>query len=567
MDLNVSLVSSYSYEGMYLGDVFRETYPYGYVSDRLSSVFKDWTCNVPVGIFSGTGTGKNTFVEKDLIPEAMRCGMRVLLFSNRVALNRQTKKRLARIFDLEYLVDKYTDQGLDDLTDFGGLTVVSYQQLEAWINEKSYKLAELQNKSFAYVICDEVHYFTSDCGFNAFTDVSLDYIVQHFRKAVRIYMTATPEEVFPILRERENGMGPVYRSGYPFREFEWQIYEFERDFSHVNAYAFDTIDDLAEIIERSDDKWAVFVDKKEIGKQLIDKIGKGTLITAESKKAEDSSYSTFKKIVDEEKYDEQVIVSTAVLENGINIKDRYVKKVAIFCNDKIRFLQMLGRIRRIENCGLDVYIVNTTREEVLKSYNCLLRNMTAIRNYYADVTDFYNQYIRNPEPRTNVRGSFTVKRDGTAHINSIFPLKTQHFDTVFWEELKKRYEAGEEYPVLKAKFQWLGKKFEEERQVGKKQIQEVKERLIMLMEEYMKRQIYKTEQPVFCEKFSELHRAVYGRRKEDKQVNQVYGLNVIKKLLDSCDLPYTINNKNRDFWQIQKGGSTYEDGSSFVGKI
>ncbi|MDR0922922.1 MAG: DEAD/DEAH box helicase family protein, partial [Hungatella sp.] len=380
MGLEASLVSSYSYEGIYLGNVYRKVYPFGYVSDRLKDVFSDWTCHVPVGVFSGTGTGKNTFVEKVLIPDAKRKGKSVLLFSNRVALNRQTKKRLAKIFELEYLVDRYTDEGLDEFTDFGNLTVVSYQQLEAWINENSYKLGELKKKDFAYVVCDEAHYFTSDCSFNAFTDNSLEYIANHYLTSVRIYMTATQEEIFPILRQKEKQLGIVYESGWPLREFEWQIYEFERDFSYINAYAFDGIDDLVEVINHSDEKWAVFVDKIDIGKQLIDKIGKGTLITAESKKTENSSYSTFRKIIDEERFDEQVIVSTAVLENGINIKDRHVKKIAIFCNDKVRFLQMLGRIRRVENCVLDVYIANTIREEVLKSYNCLSRVTKAIRN-------------------------------------------------------------------------------------------------------------------------------------------------------------------------------------------
>ncbi len=568
MELEVKLVSPYSYEGMYFGNIYRKCYPYDYVSARLSSVFNDWTCNVPVGIFSGTGTGKNTFVEEYLIPDAIIKGRDVLLFSNRVALNRQTKKRLAKIFELEYLVDKYTDQGLDDLTDFGRLIVVSYQQLEAWINESSYKLVELQKKDFAYVICDEVHYFTSDCGFNAFTDISLDYIVSRFRTAVRIYMTATPEEVFPILRKNEKGTGLVYESGIPLLNFEWQIYEFERDFSHINVYAFDGIDDLAEIVRRSDDKWAIFVDKIDTGNQLIEKIGKGTLITAESKKPESPSYPTFRKIIDEERFDEQVIVSTAVLENGINIKDRYVKKVAIFCSDRVRFLQMLGRIRRLENCVLDVYIANVTREEVLKNYNFLSRIMRAVGNCYANVTDFYNQYIRSTEPRANIKGSFTVLKDGMAHFNSIFPIKTRYYDTVFWEEMKGRYEAGEECPVLKTKFSWLGKEFHVDRQVGKKQIQDAKEGMVMLMEEYMGKQIIKTEKPEFCKKFSDLYRVVYGRRKEDKQDNQVYKLNTIKKLLERCNLPYTVNNKNRNFWQVQKkGGSTYEDGSAVVGKI
>ena len=52
----------------------------------------------------------------------------------------------------------------------------------------------------------------------------------------------------------------------------------------------------------------------------------------------------------------RVLISTSVLDNGFSIKDKEVKNIALFTDDKIEFLQELGRVRLEPNQKVKIYI-------------------------------------------------------------------------------------------------------------------------------------------------------------------------------------------------------------------
>lgn len=180
-----------------------------WVSDALGSYVQRWNIQTPVFISAQTGTGKNTFVREDLLRmvyfDNVRNGLnkRILLLSNRVALNRQNKYQYAEyICELtgnNFYVEefkKYTAEGIDEYIDFGVITICSYQQL--------YGRKLLDSNEYEYIICDECHFFTSDAIFNNETDKILEYIVTKGRNSVRIYMTATIETVFEAIIRAES---------------------------------------------------------------------------------------------------------------------------------------------------------------------------------------------------------------------------------------------------------------------------------------------------------------------------------------------------------------------------
>lgn len=436
-ELEVKLVSAYDPRYMYEDGVDLKEYPFGYVSDALKDEILHWDDPIPIAIFSDTGTGKNTFIEEVIIPHATRYGKTILLLSNRVALGRQTKRRLARLYGEEYILDDYTDQGLDHFTEIHNLTMVSYQQFAYWCNCNVYKMVELIENRFDYVICDEAHFFMSDSPFNPFTDLILNHIISHFAYLVCIFMTATPDEIFPILKMKQRkDKCSKNRNGYQIYPYDWKVYRFGHDYSHLNAFSFETMEDLAMLINESEEKWAVFVESIKDGETLCSLVNDAVLVTAESKKPTNPTYSTFKMITDEERFEERVLVSTSVLENGINIKDRRLKKVAIFSNDKVRFIQMLGRIRRIDGCLLELYIPDVTEQEVRKKCNAISRINTAYRNYEASRTDFYNRYIHEDLLQTNVKNQVTILDIGEIHLNELSCIKIGLLDLKFWEDMK-----------------------------------------------------------------------------------------------------------------------------------
>lgn len=80
------------------------------------------------------------------------------------------------------------------------------------------------------MICDEAHFFTSDAMFNPYTQEILSFIVVLFKKAIRIYMTATPYECLQYICEHE--------------EYPPVFYHFQRDYSYLNVKAYSEIREL-----------------------------------------------------------------------------------------------------------------------------------------------------------------------------------------------------------------------------------------------------------------------------------------------------------------------------------
>ena len=168
-----------------------------------------WIPSTPVFLSSQTGTGKNYFVQNVLVPTVMKYNRthsdhkKVLILSNRVALNRQNKQEQIRILDeyksineISYMREagKYTDRGMDEYQSFGNIDICSYHRLlsSSFLEEK-----------YAFVIIDECHFFVNDATFNCDTEKILDAIIGHFSSAVRVYMSATLDLVFDPIMERE----------------------------------------------------------------------------------------------------------------------------------------------------------------------------------------------------------------------------------------------------------------------------------------------------------------------------------------------------------------------------
>ena len=164
----------------------------------------EWKSETPVFISTQTGTGKNYFIQQVLIKNLIENNFKhkkddkVLILSNRIALNRQWKKDminfLSKLTGEKFDVDLYTDEGMDHhLKKFGNVYLYSYKQ---FLN------ADILKVEFKYIVCDECHYFTSDSTIEPQTNEILDRIINGFEvRPIRIYMSATMDVVFePIIR-------------------------------------------------------------------------------------------------------------------------------------------------------------------------------------------------------------------------------------------------------------------------------------------------------------------------------------------------------------------------------
>ncbi|MBR5809145.1 MAG: DEAD/DEAH box helicase family protein [Clostridia bacterium] len=164
-----------------------------YIGDQLDETLKLWHPDRAVVIAAPTGTGKTTFTIEKIVKKAIKKGETVLIVTNRNPLNLGYKKDVARTTGL---ADCYTIKGLQKEKKFGSIYVVNYQALQGFL----YSTNDIH---FSYVIADECHYFLQDSTFSDCTYTVLNLIVNKFGDSIRLYISATIDEVLPYIARAE----------------------------------------------------------------------------------------------------------------------------------------------------------------------------------------------------------------------------------------------------------------------------------------------------------------------------------------------------------------------------
>ena len=417
-----------------------------HLSDFITSKdISSWNSETPVIISAQTGIGKTHFVLENLLRQALSTKNEkdvMLILVNRVALSRQTKIELAGtlkslVGDDQYehaMKEDYTTKGIDELfIDFGAVTLCTYHQC--------YKKQLLQRKRFKYIICDECHFFTSDATFNTETDLMLEDIVKNGSNSVRIYMSATPEVALePIIKfeydvkkelldyfiielkkyrkspefliklvngVRQDFLGVsgcqysisrdiILRNGDIDKVIEeeesnlkisFKFYYIPRDYNYLNFQAtYSKVEDLLPYIEKSKGKWLIFINDnkraKEFQKKLREKNISSGFISRESIKNDNGSQEEYDYLIEEETFRPQILISTSIIDNGINISNKDITKdcdkvlnIAVEETNRTQFLQMIGRIRASSepiNLYIQDYSLSDIKNVVKKYVNILV---------------------------------------------------------------------------------------------------------------------------------------------------------------------------------------------------
>lgn len=389
-----------------------------------------------VGICAPTGKGKNYFFTHILCKYAYDKHRKVLYLCNRSALDYQQKKELAEMF-MQKVSPDY-DGREDEVCTIGNVTLMTYQALVKRINDKNW------TTHYNFVVLDECHFFYSDAYFNSSTWALLEKIIDKFATSIRIYMSATFENVFEIIRYMEGNAVRIMGYKKYHRSLLWNIdcnpnfYEFERDYSQYNivffsnCHSFDSSSEYMEIsgmdnactdeaeaeganshnlLERicadRAGKTVIFVTGKETGKKLEKDIYK--ILKKNGKNTEDqviyidkdSRRSTNRKerdnwydLLEKGMFDGRVLITTSVLDNGFSIKDKAVKNIVLYTDDQTEFLQELGRVRLTEGDRVNLYIKKTSASDIAR--------LTTKYNYYYPVVARCCEdepHLLNPEIR------------------------------------------------------------------------------------------------------------------------------------------------------------------------
>lgn len=322
----------------------------------------------PILIAAPTGSGKTTFALNKLSQIAQEQQGSVLFLSNRAALIAQQKniKKTSKM-----PTPSVSSESLDEVYIFENVILMTYQKFFRGVNELTEKLYTIR-----CIVLDEAHFFLSDALFNSYTKDILECI-QGIKKAMRIYITATPEEVEQLIahleynihinEENSKKIGLYCSSDQVFNGYTLKKYSFPVSYDYVTLKFFSDWNMIESLVKQSSDKWMIFVSSKKEGKVLQKKLGDeiAEYIDADTKSKEPMRLQS---LVRRKKFSSKALICTSVLDSGINIEDLNVKYVVIDTANSVQAKQMLGRKRHDDHENITLYVRQMNKKDVLNIY-------------------------------------------------------------------------------------------------------------------------------------------------------------------------------------------------------
>lgn len=334
-----------------------------------------------------TGSGKTTFFIEELVPEARRRGQAVLLIVNRNVLTEQLINIYLKELGIPPGAIEFPQAGIYPL---GDLVVCSYQYMAQRLQDTdtpNIKIGPFEAKEYAFVVCDECHYFIADSVFTT-DSAPLFNLPRVFAQSVRIYASATINpvrnvilkmeqvvdlaenfphwEIWPGFRYARNNMiSQMYsnNTGLPKYAAFFEVTGAEPDYSYLHprilADGQSLWDDVIEQYEaHSLRKAVVFVDSKKQGKDCKEKLNShdisAAFIVSESTSSRSYSMDELdKKVLEEIKTKNRfesvsVLIATSVLDNGTNLIDKDITHLYISGTEYMAAVQQAGRVRMYE---------------------------------------------------------------------------------------------------------------------------------------------------------------------------------------------------------------------------
>lgn len=303
---------------------------------RVSEVIKpsdakSWSEGDVITISAGTGSGKSYFIKNRLYSQAKLEGKKILMLIHRTDC-------------VEQFINEIKEDSKQDVID-----IKTYQSLEG--------SRDIDLGDYKYIVSDEFHYFMSDANFNKYTDISLEKILSQ-DKAIKIFMSATGKYMEGYLKN--------YR-GMEVKHYPLPInFDFIRSLTFFNQYG--TINNIIDDCLKAGEKMIIFIQSskkalefhKTYKEHSLFNCGSGS--TKEYKHVNESKIS---KMLENERFEEQILITTSVMDAGVNIKDKSVSCVVVDIEDTGVLTQCLGR-RRIDwndkDDKIDIYVKDISNQ-------------------------------------------------------------------------------------------------------------------------------------------------------------------------------------------------------------
>lgn len=173
-------------------------------------------------------------------------------------------------------------------------------------------------------------------------------------------------------------------------------------------------------------------------------------------------------MVKKQRFEQQVVVATSVIDNGVSIHDIELRNLVIMADTKEQFIQMLGRKRAEYNRDekperINLYILKSDKKTFERRLSYVENNMECIANYYNEEDDFHQvleKIYKYPEWGMCFRRICYINKN---HPEISSPIILNKFSYEQYDYLKnnyreiiKRFDDEDEYAFIRQQAEWIG---------------------------------------------------------------------------------------------------------------
>lgn len=376
------------------------------------SKIRSWNKNEIIIINAPTGSGKSYWCRNVLYSIAKQERKKILMLVNRTRIRNQFNE------EVEYKEDNI-------------LSIMTYQYLENEILKNNKTILAC----YDYIVCDEFHYFLSDAEFNQYTDLSLYEILETY--ATKIFMSATGEECSRYIKQLINQ-----------EVVEYNIDNSINKIKKLNFYnkKKDLFDFARECINRNQ-KSIFFIKSAKLAYEIHKEFKENTIFCCSKYNSKYYKYvdtEEVDKVLVNEKFDKNILITTTCLDCGITIKDKDVQHILLYgILDIEQIKQCIGRKRFIDdNEKLYVYINNFTNEQ-LGGFKTQLTRKIKKAEYFKDhnLKEYLTEYPRTVD-NENIIYDVPIENDinkCSKKVNELMLLKRKSKINMIDEMLEYKY--------------------------------------------------------------------------------------------------------------------------------
>ncbi len=497
------------------------------VSDIISiDDVRSWNKDKIILINAGTGLGKTSFIKNILIEYCRENNKTILFLVNRTALKEQTNRDIKK-----------------QKRDCNNIMLASYQAVTRklfWNKKNPDKIKAIAYYDF--IVCDETHWFFSDALFNNTTDLMWEWLMNS--SSIKVLMTATATLPKKYIKEVLQKKIKEYPLQTDYNQFIETIYMYNND-EAIEQILFNLPEGEKAIYFCGAEK------AHKISKLLPD--AKFYCSKANDKLYKYADIETYENIVNNSKFDCQVLCTTSVLDNGVNFIDPTIKYIIIDYIDLDEIQQFIGRKRIFdEGDKIILYIKNWNNNNLnrrLNSKNNEIKQPNDLKEL-GDI-EFTKKYFKNTINKKSI--NTYIGEDGQIHhkVNEMYYIKIKN-EIEMLEKMKKRKKDGYKQAVIsRLKY-------------NKENVIELDAELDgSILTDYLDsivgEKLFKEEQKKFKD-FLTTNDDLFNPAKPD---HKSLGLNLINGYFKENELPYIIESDRENLRQSEYYKKTYW----IIGKI